>query len=290
VSPTTTPVTVPPHLAGLPADRMVDVDVRDDLRSGREPFARIMAARQGLPPGAVLRVRAIFEPVPLYAIMERQGLAHWTERLAEDDWRVWFHPAPSADAAAPRAPEAAADAETGGGDGVEDGTLVLDVRGLEPPEPMVRTLQALETLAPGGTLVQINDRVPRFLLPEAEARGFIAEVREQAGGPVRVFFRHAAAAAPAAHSTATPRPGAFPMSEATDTPMELDVRVIPPREKHPTIFQTFDALAPGERFILVNDHDPFPLRYQFEAERPGAFSWTYVESGPTVWRVEIART
>lgn len=79
------------------------------------------------------------------------------------------------------------------------------------------------------------------------------------------------------------------MSETQRTPMQLDVRVIPPREKHPTIFQTFAELSPGESFVLVNDHDPFPLRYQFEAERPGEFGWTYLEQGPQVWRVEISR-
>lgn len=79
------------------------------------------------------------------------------------------------------------------------------------------------------------------------------------------------------------------MSETTREPMQLDVRVIPPREKHPTIFQTFDALEPGESFVLVNDHDPFPLRYQFEAERKGQFEWEYLEQGPRVWRVEISK-
>lgn len=69
----------------------------------------------------------------------------------------------------------------------------------------------------------------------------------------------------------------------------LDVRVIPPREKHPAIFQTFAALAPGESFVLVNDHDPRPLRYQFEAEHQGEFEWNYLEQGPVVWRVEIAK-
>lgn len=73
-------------------------------------------------------------------------------------------------------------------------------------------------------------------------------------------------------------------------PRTLDVRVIPPREKHPTIFQTFDALKPGESFILLNDHDPRPLRYQFEAEHAGKFSWNYVEQGPAVWRVQIGKT
>ena len=73
------------------------------------------------------------------------------------------------------------------------------------------------------------------------------------------------------------------------TNIELDIRVVPPREKHPAIFRTFDALAAGEGFTLINDHDPFPLRRQFEATRPGAFNWTYVEQGPAVWRVLIEK-
>ncbi len=70
----------------------------------------------------------------------------------------------------------------------------------------------------------------------------------------------------------------------------LDVRTIPPPQRHPLIFQTFESLKPGEAFILVNDHDPKPLYYQFSAERPGTFGWTYLERGPEVWRVLISRT
>lgn len=69
----------------------------------------------------------------------------------------------------------------------------------------------------------------------------------------------------------------------------LDVRVIPPREKHPTIFQTYFALTPGESFVLLNDHDPMPLRYQFEAEHAGEFTWEYLEKGPAIWRVAIGK-
>lgn len=72
--------------------------------------------------------------------------------------------------------------------------------------------------------------------------------------------------------------------------MQLDIRVVPPPEKHPAIFRTFDALGPGEAFTLINDHDPFPLRRQFEATRPGQFQWTYVEQGPSVWRVLIEKS
>jgi uncharacterized protein (DUF2249 family) len=79
------------------------------------------------------------------------------------------------------------------------------------------------------------------------------------------------------------------MSNVTGDPIQLDVRVIPPREKHPTIFATFDALESGQSFVLVNDHDPFPLRYQFQAERGGTFGWEYLEQGPRVWRVQISK-
>lgn len=62
-----------------------------------------------------------------------------------------------------------------------------------------------------------------------------------------------------------------------------------PRLRHPEIFRTFDGLPAGGSFILVNDHDPRPLYYQFEFERPGSFRWEYLEEGPEVWRVRIGR-
>lgn len=69
----------------------------------------------------------------------------------------------------------------------------------------------------------------------------------------------------------------------------LDVRNLAPRERHPLIFSTYGALGPGENFVLVNDHDPKPLYYQFSAERAGEFTWDYQEQGPQVWRVYIGK-
>ena len=71
--------------------------------------------------------------------------------------------------------------------------------------------------------------------------------------------------------------------------IELDVRVLPPRDKHPAIFSTFDALASGQSMVLLNDHDPKPLRYQLAAERPESFDWEYEAQGPELWRVRISR-
>lgn len=76
------------------------------------------------------------------------------------------------------------------------------------------------------------------------------------------------------------------MSTTTQT---VDVRDIAPRQRHPLIFSTFAGLAEGTAMELVNDHDPKPLYYQFEAELRGHFEWDYLERGPEVWRVAITK-
>lgn len=166
-----------------PQERIVDLDVREELRSGREPFRLIMSVAGSVRVGEVLRLRAIFEPAPLYAVLARQGFSHFTEQLGKDDWRVWFlrqdkRSAPSARA---MTNEVVVD---------DPDVFVLDVRGLEPPEPMVRTLEALEQLPRGKTLVQLNVRVPQFLIPRLAERGFVYEVSVQSEDLVRIFIRH----------------------------------------------------------------------------------------------------
>lgn len=70
---------------------------------------------------------------------------------------------------------------------------------------------------------------------------------------------------------------------------ELDVRALRKPDKHPTIFATYDNLAVGEAFVLINNHDPKHLRDEFEADQPNSFGWEYVERGPEVWRIRISK-
>lgn len=189
------PAQPPAILSRVGDERILDVDVREDLRRGEEPFSRIMAARRALPWGHVLRLRAVFEPVPLYQVLAKQGFAHWTEKLAEDDWRVWFYrpvemgetESEAVAEGGPSLPANVAAPPRG-----EEDVRVLDVRGLDPPEPLVRTLAALETLPAGTTLVQLNVRVPQFLLPRLDQLGFEYEIREQGEDLVRLFIRRRA--------------------------------------------------------------------------------------------------
>lgn len=170
------PAPPPPELASLSPARQVELDVRDDLRRGEEPFGRIMAAVKTVPDDGALVLRAPFEPVPLYDVLGRRGFAHWTECRGPGDWVVWFY------RGAP-APESRATGVASAG------PTRLDVRGLEPPQPMVRVLAELETLGAGQTLEVLHDRRPLFLYPQLDDRGFVHETDEPEPGLVRIVIR-----------------------------------------------------------------------------------------------------
>ena len=69
----------------------------------------------------------------------------------------------------------------------------------------------------------------------------------------------------------------------------IDIRTIPHQERHPRIFKTFDGLQPGQALLLVVDHDPKPLYFQFDFAHKGRFSWDYLEEGPQLWRIRITK-
>jgi uncharacterized protein (DUF2249 family) len=73
-----------------PGDKIVTVDVREDIRQGREPFDRIMAAVSQLEPGDTLLLINSFEPLPLYRVMVQNGFTHWAERTADGAWKIYF--------------------------------------------------------------------------------------------------------------------------------------------------------------------------------------------------------
>lgn len=67
----------------------------------------------------------------------------------------------------------------------------------------------------------------------------------------------------------------------------MDVTELAPRDRHQTIFQRLFELETGDTLTLLVDHDPIPLSYQLDAERPDQFRWEYQESGPEQWVVDI---
>ena len=58
----------------------------------------------------------------------------------------------------------------------------VDVRGLEPPEPMVMILQLIDSGEAGALLIAHLDREPIFLYPELDDRGWTHEIIPSACG------------------------------------------------------------------------------------------------------------
>jgi len=68
--------------------------------------------------------------------------------------------------------------------------VVIDARGLEPPEPMVRTMEALDHLDPGHKLLVLLPREPFPLSRALELNGFSWQTEHQADGTVTVLIEH----------------------------------------------------------------------------------------------------
>lgn len=70
---------------------------------------------------------------------------------------------------------------------------------------------------------------------------------------------------------------------------ELDLCQVPRPERHSLVFERFDALAVGDSFVLINDHNPVILDREFENTRPGQAIWERLNRGPEKYRVRIRR-
>lgn len=68
----------------------------------------------------------------------------------------------------------------------EDGALHIDVRGLEPPAPLVAILQLLDSIGNAGAVIVHHDRDPLLLYPELAERGWSAEALAAPPGEVRL--------------------------------------------------------------------------------------------------------
>lgn len=162
--------------------QLIELDVRDEIRSGREPFSKIMSAVAGLQSGDQLLLIAPFEPVPLFAILENQGFRHTTRLTGTGDWEVLFirqsSPLPPNTKNSPAAlkPQVAT-------------IIEVDARGLEPPQPLVKILESAALLPEGAQLNARTDRRPMHLYAQLEERGYSAETEEQPDGSFLTHVR-----------------------------------------------------------------------------------------------------
>lgn len=172
------------HSKGVDSsNKTVTLDVREEIKSGREPFGKIMAAVAKLRPDEDLLLLAPFEPVPLYSVLGARGYSATARPLESGDYEVRFSPEGSSSASAPG---------TGSTAKVRNSTPVIvevDTRGLEPPQPLVKILEAVAALPKGAQLRAITDRRPMHLYPQLVERGFSGQTDEQPDGSYVTYVR-----------------------------------------------------------------------------------------------------
>lgn len=169
---------------------IVTLDVRQEIRAGIEPFTKIMKTVGGLEPGQELRLLAPFKPLPLFSVLARKGFSHREQLIGDHEWEVIFSRTPRTADAVPSieatAPFAAAPSS-------QEATepLIVDARGLEPPQPLVTILEALAKLPAQGVMQAHTDRRPMHLYTHLTERGYVGESEEQPDGSFITHIRRA---------------------------------------------------------------------------------------------------
>lgn len=172
----------------LKANKSVVLDVREDIQRGREPFTRIMQAVSALRPSEDLLLIAPFEPKPLVSMLAQQGFRTESKVTPSGDWEVLFTKSPGCG----ETPSTAAVAlpVTGARPPCAGPAVVrVDARGLMPPEPLVKILEAIAQLPEGAVLQAHTDRRPMHLYDQLQTRGFQGETLEQTDGSFVTYVR-----------------------------------------------------------------------------------------------------
>ncbi|AQL41579.1 hypothetical protein BV210_02100 [Halorientalis sp. IM1011] len=143
----------------------------------------------------------------------------------------------------------------------------------------------------GGTMELIAPHEPKPLQREFHGRygdAFDWNVVESEPGRCRVRITKQGDTGDESSSDGDPESSAG--GDGLAVTEELDVRDLPPAQRHEKIFAAYDELTGGHGFVLVNDHDPKPLYHQFEAEAGPEFHWEYRAKDPGEFRVLIGKT
>lgn len=170
-------------------DKTVTVDVREDIQNGHEPFSRIMGTIAELAPEEDLLLIAPFEPKPLFGILMKKGFQHRSKEVAPGRWEVLFSRSGNGDSTIRNAVRTTRDSSPMSDNAVA--IVEVDARGLEPPQPMVKILEAIAALPNGAELRARTNRRPIHLYPHLEERGFVGESEEENDGSFVTHIRRA---------------------------------------------------------------------------------------------------
>lgn len=169
----------------------VILDVREDLNNKRDPFKKIMTTVKSLEKDQTLILHSTIKPTPLLTIMKAKGYGNEVEKLDKNHYKTVFTKRKGGIIASLFRKEKTTPNNNSDESLLKDNekaAYFLDNRGLEPPQPMMRTMKRLETLEVNETLTIHNDRVPVFLLEELKQMDIDYSIEEIEDGSAKVHL------------------------------------------------------------------------------------------------------
>lgn len=178
---------IPGFVQNITLADIVELDVRVEIESGKDPLNLILKAVKQLQPGQLLKLINSFEPVPLILLLEKQGFESYVETINENLVNTFFHK----NQGTPMKEVDTSKASLGWDEiwqRFTDKIVTVDVRLLEMPLPMLTILDELDKLPDGKALYVIHKRIPVFLLPELTERKFDYRIKEVGDGEVYLLI------------------------------------------------------------------------------------------------------
>ncbi|NEM99098.1 DUF2249 domain-containing protein [Pontibacter burrus] len=185
-TPETIVADLPPCLVQLPGNKLITLDVRQDIADGNDPFRKIMSAVGEITGDKALLIINTFEPTPLIAILKKKNLHYFTDVKSPDLVHTYFWKEGETIAARSKTIAPATVTFEAAVARFAGKVKRINVRHLEMPQPMVTILDELEVLPTDEALYVAHKRVPKFLLPQLEERGFTVAINDV--GPNEVYL------------------------------------------------------------------------------------------------------
>lgn len=178
----------PEFMRQLPTSKITTLDVREDIAAGKDPFRLIMDAVNTLDQTQALLLVNTFEPTPLLVMLRKKEYQHFVEYLGPELVHTYFWRETAAVPVPEEVPASSSEnfdalLATYGGK-----VRHVDVRHLQMPQPMVTILGELEKLPADEGLYVLHQRVPQYLLPQLQERGFTLSIKEAGRGEVYLFI------------------------------------------------------------------------------------------------------
>lgn len=166
-----------------------ELDVRPVIEGGNDPYAIIMGKVKQLPNGSILKLVNSFEPLPLIKILSKRGFEYYVEHVDADIVNTFFHKVGDFAHTGQTQSEIKQDVDWGTVLKKYEGKIVtVDVRNLEMPLPMLIILEKLDKLPDDNALYVHHKRIPVFLLPELQEKGFEYRIKEISQGEVHLLI------------------------------------------------------------------------------------------------------